>query len=178
MFQDKEWSADYAKLLWMRSLATACVMRGLSKFTSIDEEEAHLIGLLHDIGSIIVLRVAHDDRIFSHFDMDLETFDYLCYECHQEFGELVADAWKLPDTLRALISSHHSYPEADTPLRTERLQLELANIIASMLGYGPSVPYDLLNTRAVCDLGLADRNDFIAYLDTLPEQIEEIVDAL
>lgn len=178
LFQGSGWSAELARILWMRSLAAACVMRALSKFTSIDEEEAHLIGLLHDIGSIIVLRVAHDNRAFTHYDMDLETFEYLCFECHQEFGELIADSWKLPDSLKALISNHHASAAPDDPLRTELLQLQLTDMIVSMLGYAPSVPYDLLNTRVVADLGLAERPDFIPFLVELPEQIAETVDAL
>ena len=178
MFQGKGWSAELARILWMRSLAGACVMRGLSKFTKVDEEEAHLIGLLHDIGSVIVLRIAHDNQIFTHYDIDLETFEYLCFECHQEFGELVTDAWKLSGGLKALICDHHSTPAPDDPLRTERLQLQLTDMIVSMLGYASLVPYDLLNTSVVCDLGLAQRHDFTAFLDTLPDQVAETVDAL
>ena len=117
-------ASDLAQLLWERSMASACIMGYLSKFTSVDEEDARLIGLLHDIGSVIVLRVADEDHTFTRFDLDLDTFEYLCFESHQEFGELVADAWKLPDDLKALISDHHAYPSADDPLRIERLQLQ------------------------------------------------------
>ncbi|MHC4698123.1 MAG: HDOD domain-containing protein [Planctomycetota bacterium] len=178
MFQGKGWSAELARIIWIRSLAGACVMRGLSKFTAIDKEEAHLIGLLHDIGNVIVLRVAHDDQIFTHYDMDLETFDHLCFQCHLEFGELIADAWKLPEGLKALICNHHSYPAPDDPLRTERLQLQLTDMIVSMLEYTPFVPYDLLNTRVVCDLGLAKRGGFTNFLEKLPDEVTATVEAL
>lgn len=165
---------DLAQLLWERSMAGACIMGYLSKFTRVDEEDARLIGLLHDIGSVIVLRIAEQDRVFTRFDIDIDMFDYLCRESHQEFGELVADAWKLPEHLKALVSGHHVHPLPDDPLRTERLQLLLADMISAMLGYAPPVAYDLLNTQVVHDLGLAERNDFVDFLRDLPDRVEEV----
>ena len=178
MFQDRGASAELARMMWERSLAGACTMRGLSKFTNGKEEDAHLIGLLHDIGSVIVLRVAHDDHVFGRDDIEVDSFEYLCFECHQEFGELVAESWKLPGTLKTLISNHHAYPEPDDPLRTERLQIQLSDMINAMLGYGPPASYDLLNSRVVADLGLSERSDFVAFLDDLPAHLEENVAVL
>jgi len=177
MFHGAGVSSEYARMLWERSLAGACTMRGLSRFSSLNEEDAHLIGLLHDIGGVIVLRVAHDDHVFTRYDIDIDSFEYFCYECHQEFGELVADAWRLPDTLKTLITSHHKYPAENDPLRRERLLIMLTDMINSMLGYGPPASYDLLNTNVVKDLGLAERRDFVKYLEELPAQLDETVSA-
>ncbi|MFQ5589763.1 MAG: HDOD domain-containing protein [Phycisphaerae bacterium] len=178
LFQGTGWSAELARVLWERSLAGACVMRGLSKFTAVECEEAHLIGLLHDIGSVIVLRVAHDDQVFTHYDMDAETFEYLCFECHQEFGELIAEAWQLPENLKALIADHHAFPLPGDPLRTERLQLQLTDMILSLLGYAVHVPYDLLRTRVVSELGLDERPGFIDFLEKLPDDLDETIGSL
>ncbi|UCE61317.1 MAG: HDOD domain-containing protein [Phycisphaerales bacterium] len=177
-FQGKGWSAGLARLLWERSLAGACIMRALCKFTGVAEEDAYLIGLLHDIGGVIVLRIVHDNSKFTNYEPDLETFDFLCSECHQEFGELVADSWQLPSYLKELISGHHVYPEPDDDLRTQRLQLQLTDMIVAMLGYTQYFAYDLPNSRAVRDLGLMDRSGFTAFLDGLPEYVEETIEAL
>ena len=178
MFHRKGKGNELARILWERSLAGACVMHGLAKFAQVDEEDAHLMGLLHDIGSVIVLRIVLDGHMSSRYDIDVDTFEYLCLECHQEFGELVADAWALPSDLKSLIASHHTYPEPDDPLRTARLLLQLTDMINAMLGFGSPRRYDLLNSRVVDDLGLKGRADFVAFLKDLPDQIEQTVEWL
>jgi len=175
MFQKKGVDVDLAEGIWCRSLASGCTMRGLAHFTGMDEEEASLIGLLHDIGNVIVLRVAHEQSAIAHHWIDSDTFEYLCLECHQEFGELIADAWKLPDTLKELISSHHVEPDREDPLRVHRLMLMLTDMINQMLEYDTPADYDLLKTRPVKELGLASRPGFEEFLAELPEQIAETV---
>lgn len=178
MFHGKGELRHFAEILWARSLASAHLMRGLSTFTGLDEEDASLIGLLHDIGGVIVLRIVQTHLVAVQDLIDEATFEYLCAECHQEFGELVADAWKLPASLTKLISDHHSYPAANDPLRMARLQLVLNDMILACLGYMPHVPYALLDSRVVQDLGLADRRGFVAFLAELPGQLEETIEAL
>ncbi|MBI4718232.1 MAG: HDOD domain-containing protein [Planctomycetes bacterium] len=168
---------ELANLLWARSFAAGQIMYGLSAFTGVDKDDAFLMGLLHDIGCVIVLRIVRDERNRSHAEIDHETFEYLCAETHQEFGELIADAWKLPNTLKSLTSNHHEFPAEDDPLRRERLQLQLCDHICGLLGYSPTEAYCLLETRVVRALGLAERRDFLAYLDALPEQLEEAFDS-
>ena len=86
---------------------------------------------------------------------------------------MVADAWSLPPRLKALLSSHHAPPSAEDPLRTERLMLQLTDMMTAMLGYAPAASYDLLATRAARELDLSERQDFIAFLTDLPSQIED-----
>lgn len=164
---------ELAEIVWRRSLASAGIIRGLSRFTSADEEEASLAGLLHDVGNVIVLRVVMSQEALTHDKIDVEMFEYLCYECHQEFGELIADAWKLPDELKALILDHHTYPSPDDPQRTIRLLLQLTDMINPMLGYSLHVSYNLPESRVVRDLGLTQNDAFFRFLDELPSQIEE-----
>ncbi len=165
-----------AEILWKRSLVSAHVMRGLSRFSTLDENEAYLIGLLHDIGQIIVLREMDKQAAVLKCRIDLPTFEYICQECHQEFGELIADEWQLPETLKALVSNHHTPPQPEDPLRTQRLQLQLADMICEMLGYGPMASYQLLDSHPVRGLGLDNRDDFVDWLSALPDDIEQNVD--
>jgi HD-like signal output (HDOD) protein len=170
---------EWAERIWAGSRASAYIMYGLSAFTRVDAEDAFLLGLLHDIGEVIVLRIVRAHQVRTHAEIDDATFDYLCHECHQEFGELVAAAWKLPSTFSNLIADHHTYPAADDPLRTERLQLRLSDMIAAMLGYAPPASYDLLNAPVVHELGLlSDRRDFGSFLTRLPAELEEAFDSI
>lgn len=173
---DKNDSPRLAQLLWLRSMANAYVMRELSAFTGIDGEDAHLIGLLHDIGNVLVLRISCSTRWLGTTSIDVNTFEYLCAECHQEFGELIAEAWCLPPTIKSLIGNHHTTPQPDDALRVERLQLQLANMICSLLGYMPYAPYDLLNSRPAQELGLTERPDFVPFLSHLPTKMEDSIE--
>jgi len=173
MFSKRGSDNELAALIWYQSLAGAGIMRGLASLLKVDEEEASLLGLMHDIGSVIVLRFVRENEKASHALIDVPTFEYLCFESHQEFGELVATAWKLPDTLKAVVANHHSYPTQDDPLRRERLMVILSDMISAMLGYAAPAQYQLMQTRVVQDLGLSDRPEFEAFLEQLPAVLED-----
>jgi HD-like signal output (HDOD) protein len=127
---------------------------------------------MHDVGNVMVLRAVQSRHGLAG-GIDLPTFEYLCAVCHQEFGELIAANWRLPDQMKSLLANHHTFPEPDDPLRTERLMLILSDMIGSMLGHGPSASYDLMATRPVQELGLADRANFKSWLGDLPAQIND-----
>ena len=84
IFDRRGAASGFAELLWRRSLASACIMRGLARFGRLDEDEAYLLGLLHDIGSVIVLRIVRTEEKGGFADVDLDTFEYLCRQSHQE----------------------------------------------------------------------------------------------
>ena len=169
---------ELAESVIRRALASATIMRGLASFTTVDKEEAFLIGLLHDIGHVVVLREARRQHRFINYELTPEVFEYLCQETHQEFGELIAQSWALPPNIQTLIADHHRYPEPDDPLYKERLLLKATDMICSLLGFSEYVNYDLLNSRAMIDLNLAKRQEVIDYLTHLPSEVDEIIDYL
>lgn len=165
-----------AMFVWKRSLTCGFIMRGLAKFTGKDEESAFLTGLLHDIGSVITLRIVCDEEKQMHERLDLPTFEYLCFESHQEFGELVAKEWKLPAELISIISSHHTTPAADDPQRVERLMIQFTDMVAAMIGPGTPMMYDLRASGPALELGLFQKPGFEAFLGDLPAEIDEATD--
>lgn len=175
MFSERHQDGHFAEMLWCRALAGGIVMRRLSSFTRLNPEEAFLIGLLHDVGNIIVLRIVNSQRAILKVDIDRETFEYLCHESHQEFGELLADAWGMPPRLKALISGHHGACGPDDPYRAERLQLELADIICSLQNYLPYAAVNLLESNAARELGVAERSEFQAMLPLLPDELDRAI---
>ncbi|NOX59249.1 MAG: HDOD domain-containing protein [Planctomycetes bacterium] len=174
-FEQGGGNAKLAEMLSLRAVASAYIMRELAELTDVDSEEAFMIGLLHDIGNVMVLRTANSLHKLSKFDIDLDAFEYLCQETHLEFGELIAESWGLPDHIRTLISTHHTYPEPSDPLRKERLLIDVTDMISSLLTFTPYEPYDLLNCQAVIDLGFSERPEFGALLERIPEDLEEVL---
>lgn len=162
-----------ASTIWNRSLAGAIITSRLSDLTRQNMDEAFLIGLLRDIGNILVLRAAANQQAIMHHAIASDAFEYLCFETHQELGELIADAWELPATIKALIADHHTTPGPDDPLRAQRLQLQLADMIASLLGYGAPAAYDIIHSVPATALGLSTRDDFESFLEKLPADVYE-----
>ncbi len=172
VFPRKGVVTEFARGLWERSLASGCIMRGLASGAPAEKEDAFLIGLLHDVGNVVALRIIYGDIAAPRYQGDVDTLEFLCFESHQEFGELIADAWGLSAKIKSLASDHHAEPAADDAYRTERLQLQVTDMIASLLGFAPFAAYNLLESRPVQELGLHRRSSFVAYLDRLPDEIE------
>lgn len=166
---------ELAEIVWSRALASAAIMSGLAGLTGGNEDEAFLAGLLHDVGNIVVLREAGAQAMLSRQEIEIDAFEYLAYQCHQELGDLIAHEWQLPDHLRSLIGDHHRPPAADDPLAKQRWQLQLTDMLNAMLGYAPAVHYKL---RACCparELGVWNRKDFVPFLETLPRAIQQVL---
>lgn len=178
IFTGKSSLKALVELIWKRSLASACIMRSLSTVTKVDEEDSFLMGLLHGIGNVIVLRCAQDASNLRKYNVPYDVFEFLCYECQQEFGELIADEWKLPDLIRSLVVDHHEYPAEDDPRRVFRLMLRITQMINGVIGYGPEGNYDIAHCRAVADLGLEDSPEYLRFLRRLPAELEENIEAL
>lgn len=168
----------FAELLWQRSLASAVVMRELSRLCGTDADDAYLLGLLHDIGSVLVLRILRGEMRFGKFQVTEDEFEYLCRESHQEFGELIAADWKLPTGIAAVVADHHRHPTPEDEHRVARLQVQLGDLIVAMLGLGPEGSYDLVQARAAQELGLGDRPEYRTLLDRLPQEVSNAVGGL
>jgi HD-like signal output (HDOD) protein len=161
-------------LIWNGSLASAAIMRAVAGCLRADPEEAYLIGLLHDIGNLLVVREVQDQQVLFHYRMDVESFEWLCHQHHQALGRLVAEAWDLPDKVRVLAGAHHSPVAADDPLGRERHMIALTDMIKSMLGYATRCSYALLASTPAAALGLTESRAFSALLDELPAQLRSI----
>jgi two-component system, cell cycle response regulator len=166
-----------ANRFWSRSLAAACITRSLAPLVKLDPEEAFVMGLLQDVGDVVVLRAVDRHEAFTHAPIETDAFEYLCYRFHESLGALVADKWSLTPKLKALLSCHHAWPETDSPNRAERLLLMLSNMITQLLGYAQLATYNLPKSRPAQDLGLADQESFVNLLTRLPDQVRERVEA-
>ena len=167
-FQRKGGDNEFTRMIWERALANGVISRVLGPLAGVNAEEAFVAGLLADIGNVIVLREVQKQQHVLEYTIDIDTFEYFCSECHQEFGELVAEAWKLPSDLKALIADHHATPQPGDSLRAHRLILQLSEMVNSMIGFGRPAAYRLLESRPVRELRLAERKAFQECLVDLP----------
>lgn len=159
--------------LWERAIASGAVMSAMSKRLNLPEDDAFLVGILHDIGSIAILRVVHDYEATHGRVVARSTFDRVCVEWHEHLGLRLADAWNLPSPLPDLIGSHHREPSDDDPFVRWRWALQWTDRAVGWLGYGDPQRGNLFNERCARQLDLRDDRETRPYLLSLPQRVQE-----
>lgn len=158
--------------LWRGACAGGVVASETADRLKMPADEAYLSGLLHDIGSLVLLKILHDYQQRSGKKLTRALFAALCDRWHEHLGLRLADAWQLPDPLPELIGNHHRPPAEHDPLARPRLLLAFSDAVCSMLEYSPYIPYDFFNLPCVMRLGFVDDAPTRSFLATLPAAIE------
>lgn len=159
--------------LWHRSLASGTIMSEMGPRYGLRPDDAFLIGLLHDIGMLAVLKVAHDYQKQTGSKTPRAVFDRVCGEWHEHIGLRLAGWWNLPEPLPDLIGNHHRAAPDGDPLQTYRQLITFGDVCCAMLEHAPYVPYDFFNLPCVQALGLEDNAETHELLGSLPDAIAE-----
>ena len=163
--------------IWRRSVASGVIMSASAKRCGVDENDAFVAGLLHDIGHFVVLMMAHDAARKFGAKLSNAVFERLATQWHEAAGLRLAESWQLPAPLPSLIADHHRVPADDDPNERLRLLILFADVTASLLGYAPYHPYDFFATPCVQRLGFTDTRDVHAFLLALPDTIEDRIES-
>jgi putative nucleotidyltransferase with HDIG domain len=109
-----------SKDLWKHSLAVAFGSKMLSDSENADlVKEAHMAGLIHDVGKIILdsYIVEQKEEIDSYMEKEEKAFldaesQYFGFN-HAEIAAEVCKKWKFPDSLNDAIKYHHEPGKSD-----------------------------------------------------------------
>jgi putative nucleotidyltransferase with HDIG domain len=88
------------------ALGTAYTARLVAERVGIDLEEAFLCGLLHDVGKLVVLKLARDHERRSGRTLEREDVETAMTAHHAALGGLVLKKWRLPDALDEPVRFH------------------------------------------------------------------------
>lgn len=144
-------SGDMESRLWNHSLAAAMGARLVAKRAGSKHiEEAFLAGLLHDIGSLIMLKKMRKeyDAVLAEAnengnglaEVEKETLGF----SHEELGSLILEKWNFPPILSQAVHYHHRPEEltasAETPVDNDTVLATnivcFADALAKSLGHG------------------------------------------
>jgi putative nucleotidyltransferase with HDIG domain len=132
-----------AKLLWDHSLGTAMFSRSIAgELHSINEEEAFIAGLLHDVGKTVInLNFAdkYEDVIKAVYNDGVgfreAEFQHLGF-AHTQVGSLVLRKWNLSRSLEDAVLHHHT-PDESEGNATLTAVVSFANDFCKKVGIGP-----------------------------------------
>jgi HD-like signal output (HDOD) protein len=124
---------------WMDSIRTHSIAVGhaarvVAGQIGGDADQAFFAGLVHDVGAAAVLGAVGGRQADFH-DITHAALGACMDELHTEVGAMVADAWRMPAEVRAVIVGHHHLDDAD-PGRFPIVAVVLAEALAIDAGFG------------------------------------------
>jgi putative nucleotidyltransferase with HDIG domain len=141
-FQDEESQNIDLTKFWEHSIAVATISKVLAEAARINQqEEAFIVGLLHDVGKLIEKRYFPEDftEIITvaqeqHLSW-METEKALFQINHATIGKVVFRSWDFPASVVDAVHFHHN-PESSSKYPQLAALVHIADYISSELGYG------------------------------------------
>jgi HD-like signal output (HDOD) protein len=145
---------EQGRLLIEHGIGTAYLARMVAEQADEDEDEAFLYGLLHDIGKLLILKLAHDFKRRTGTTVPPEEVALALELRHASFGGITLKRWGLPAGLEEPIRCHHDYRSASTAPRKSTVAY-LADRLSHRYGFGcdPDA-YNILGDPACRALGI------------------------
>jgi putative nucleotidyltransferase with HDIG domain len=168
-FQSKIDSAFDIEVFWCHSITTAIASRIIAlKLMLANSERFFIVGLLHDIGKMVMYLTLPNESInllkeLDKADCDIDNVEHNIFGfTHDDVGVALMTAWHFPESLIEPIRSHVSLEGPEHYLKDAAI-LHLANHVANNLQAPISRDDDtILNPKA------------IELLHLTPEMVETI----
>ncbi len=135
--------------LWLHSLASAHTAKCLSeRLKRADGENAFMGGLIHDIGSVLLLK-SLEDIVSSGTILDTSELISSVHEVHACFGALLLENWSFNQEF-VDICKLHEWPRFAPDTAPMLLIVNLADHLAHLLDFGffPREPQDPLDLHS------------------------------
>lgn len=132
---------------WEHSIAVATISKVLAEAARINQqEEAFIVGLLHDVGKLVekrhfpedfqeIINVAQEQHL-SWIDTEKALFQIN----HATIGKVVFRTWDFPASVVDAVQFHHN-PESSTKYPQLTALVHIADFLSAELGYGSPGTY-------------------------------------
>lgn len=126
----------YEKGLWEHSLCVSIAASLLACETHlVPAEEAHIAGLIHDLGSSVLLNCmpndykAITDKAYRDGISLIKAEEEFLRFNHCETGGLIAKKWRLPLSMEMVMAYHHKETIDDLPGNADELDYNICRIV-------------------------------------------------
>jgi putative nucleotidyltransferase with HDIG domain len=122
---------------WRHAIGTAACGRVLAKRLRLNPETAFTAGLLHDLGTmVLVTRYPSDYRAVEAYRRQHDCSSSAAQQAvfgldHAMIGSALAAYWKFPQSIQQAVAQHHHAPPPGPP--TLALAIYLGNVLAHAL---------------------------------------------
>jgi HD-like signal output (HDOD) protein len=145
---------DEGRTLIDHSIGTAYLAWLISDRVRESPDEAFLYGLLHDIGKLLLLKLAYDYQKRFAVVLARQEVDAVVAGQHAGFGGHLLQQWHLPPTLDDPVMWHHEPEKAQQNPRAARVAYA-ANRLAHRYGFGcPRDEFDPLGDPRIAEAGI------------------------
>lgn len=129
----------YSNEVWRQAYSVGSIARAISPQVSFDPERAFLIGLLHDLGKVVLLSMLSKASEKSS-DITPTIVGRVFYDYHELVGAKVCRNWKLDDELVSVAGCHHDF-ERNTDHPRSAALASLAHRLDLVLSSGDAEEY-------------------------------------
>lgn len=126
---------DQGRQLIDHGIGTAYLARIVADRADEAEDEAFLYGLLHDIGKLLILKLAYDHKRRTGESVAPEEMAAAMDQHHARFGAITLRRWGLPTTLDEPVRCHHDYLAATREPGKAKV-VYLADRLSHRYGFG------------------------------------------
>lgn len=170
---------------WEHSLATAMICQQIAKETrSMDPEEAFLVGLLHDVGRVVMIEQFGPEYVQSlaiarELGQPLNLVEKRLFNLdHADIAGVLFKLWNFPATLAGPVSTHHlslaNLKHIHPGLVAQTATLIAADRIANTLLLGSSGDEWIADIQEmVAEIGL-NRHALDRIIKHTPETVDEL----
>lgn len=125
--------------LWRHSLACAFACQVLANLPDQkiqSESDPFIMGLLHDIGKLILIQVIGELEGKGKFgaEISIEEVENIAEAYHSQFGSALLKRWQFSNGYIGVAQYHDSIQDAD-PISRELLVVHFANLLVKELGF-------------------------------------------
>ena len=176
---------------WKHSVATGVIARKICRELNVgDKNIIYFLGLLHDVGKVILDRFAHDvyalviQTTFDECISMIEAERRLIGESHDVIGGFVMEKWKLPEIFPDVAKYHHTVMGSPEHNRINVAIASLADQLARVryFGFGGDMSGVVFSEteafkvleEVVPDIINMDIFRFVYELETVDEEIVEM----
>lgn len=151
-----------ADAIWRQAHSVGQIARKIAPLVGMDGEHAFLIGLLHDIGKVALLKTVRAE-VKDAKEIGASLLGQAFYFHHEAAGEAIAREWKLPEEVVSVAAHHHRYERNEEHPRSAALA-SLAHRVDLRLAMGGSPQDEEL-------MGAPE----LEFLGVPPERREEVL---
>jgi len=125
--------AEKLDLLWIHSFATAACAKFIAlKIEASNPERMFSIGLLHDIGKLVVFTILFE--LSKKRKIDKKSLYDTVSQLHVQFGKAIVEKWNMPKDFIDVVAAHHDNGNMAKHSHATQI-VSFANLMVRKLGY-------------------------------------------